>query len=1018
MLRAVLCATIVAGFPLTVGAAAAISEEIPIPGGTAAVAGAAGLREVPDRSRFVSEMTRLVSEAASRDRKNPGSPAGRVGTHLMLSAQLQRALAGLGPGPVSLADANDGDHRRRLTDLFQVIGLRLRSSRGAYTVESAGGDALGRARVLGTLGIDVASVAEALNRGRSVAIPLTSETVPVPLSAALWSDAILGRRVPPSELFGAIIGDDRATLLCHGLAGLDDETLEYVADRPQVLRTLYANAAVFAAFGSHLKIRGGRVASPGEALDQGARSIWEDLVEASTSQPERFIAGLFQRRAGRIAYLFDTIAELEPPRAAFALSLWMKDPTVRIAKARSLATAIAAAYPEWPTLERPFVRPLYDWGTVVNSISINADGSPGLPAAQRLWARAFDMQDLPQDPARELREDERDGVLDAAWLAQTVALADVRVRGRRVMQLAFGYRLFDGTSNPEDVLVAIGALPRYRMLLMSLERMGVRTPAVYAAAARRADALMRLDDRRGFVALSQFQGAVALLVRLASFASAPIEPLLTSLAAIPFSDGRPAGAIGEWVRSELLQGEGDTQAELLLLTALAGPDIETMARIDWEGGRYRFDPPDAELERLKQIRERQDGYSLDAAMGLLSAARSLGAASIDLDGIKRGIVALERLAAQLPPKAPPSPSDLVPGGAGSLPDPRAVVDEALRELGRVSRPQDVRRANEISDSLLEAADIVLAEVMSSLAYALSIGDPDGPTLLGGDVARRHDFGLASRAPGVRSERPWAVPEQHFDPGVPWHVSGSLLGLDLALAPLALKRLEGDGLLGPPSLGSNDRETFARSVALMNPYALTEAGRDTIGTSIARGRQRLAQARTTAELDSLADAVRMDGWRRRALHWNAAHEPTRMPSFFSVLEFLVLGGANVSELHAWGTAMTPIWGCMCLRMPAPNAWRSLTGRPQTGLFAISVPDVSLRVAAGLHELGLPAGLARSVLSVAMQQFVDTVRPNDGNDWLALVRGVDDLSRERMEDFVAAAAAAGGPLIPDTAAPRER
>ena len=65
---------------------------------------------------------------------------------------------------------------------------------------------------------------------------------------------------------------------------------------------------------------------------------------------------------------------------------------------------------------------------------------------------------------------------------------------------------------------------------------------------------------------------------------------------------------------------------------------------------------------------------------------------------------------------------------------------------------------------------------------------------------------------------------------------------------------------------------------------------------------------------------------------------------------------------------------------------------------SVPDMMLHVAAGLHELDLPAGLAKSVLSTAMQQFVDTVRPNDGNDWLALVRGALTMTRERFEDFV--------------------
>jgi len=311
---------------------------------------------------------------------------------------------------------------------------------------------------------------------------------------------------------------------------------------------------------------------------------------------------------------------------------------------------------------------------------------------------------------------------------------------------------------------------------------------------------------------------------------------------------------------------------------------------------------------------------------------------------------------------------------------------------------------------------VLGEVLSSVAYALALGDPDGATLLGGDVARRHDFGVGSRAPSVRQSEPWAIPEQHYDPGVPWHVSGSLIGLDVALAPLALQRLAGDGFLGPPLLGSNDRETFARSVSLMNPYALRDAERDRIGSAIQGGRQRVALARTDADFDALADTVHMDGWRRRALHWTAANEPERKLSLLSLNELFVLGGGRLSEVSAWGTAMTPLWSCLCSGMPALNTWRLLTGRPQAGLLGSAVPDVILHVAEGLRDLELPAGLAKRVLSTAMQEFVDTVRPNDDNDWLALVRGALNMTRERLEDFVAAAAGVGGPLIPAAAGGR--
>jgi hypothetical protein len=1023
MLRAVLCVSIVAAFPLSAGAAA--SEDIPIPGGRAALVDVAGIRAAPERARFVAEVTRLIFETSSRERRRPESPAGRASAHLLMAARVQRAL---GPaqtnGSVSLVGTRDGA-RRQFAELLNAVGLRLRERRGAYTVDAKefDEDPVYYVRLLAGLGIDVNALASALGRGDTLSITLPVETVPLPLSAAVWSDVIFERDVPPAEIFAAILADERATLLCHGLAALDDPTLDYLSAHPAALRAMYVNAGVFAAFGSQLKIRDGRLVTPGETQDEAARAIWEDLTEARVGDPARFIASLLERRAGRLAYLYDMVGELDPPHAAFALNLWMKDPVVRTARARALLEAATAAYPEWPAPQRPFVRPMHDLASLLNSVAVNADGSPAGPSGLGLWQEAFAAQELPDDAETRMRDADRKGAIDASWLAETVILTDVRLRGERLMQVAFGFRVFDAASPAHEVLVALRAFGRYRTVMLGLEQMGLRRSAIYVAAARRAAALARLEGDRAFVAISQFQGALALLVRLAWTGAVDanrIEALVESLSAVPLnSDGRLVGGIAEWLRSELLAEQGDADAEHNLIAALAGPPLSAPRVVEWEGAPYHFDLAAAEAERLRRVRRRQDGYTLDAALQLYSTARSLSAASIDVEGIARGAAAVERLQKLLPRKPPAMPSDLVPGGTENLPDPADVLERAHRELTRLARLREVERAGAVAAELAQAVDVVLAEVLSSIAYALTLGDPEGPTLLGGDVARRHDFGIGSRVPGIRAGRPWSLPEQHYDPGVPWHVTGSLVGLDIAMAPLALKRLIGDGLPGPPVLGSNDRETFARSVALMNPYVLKDVERDRIGTTLARGRERAAEARTDAEIDGIADAVRMDGWRRRALRWTTAHEPELKISFLSLVELFVLGGGDVAELHAWGSAMTPVWGCLCTRMPAPNAWRFVTGRPQQGVLATALPDLMLHVAATLHELDLPAGLARSVLGTAVQQFVDTVQPNDGNDWLALVRGAQEISRERFEDFVAAAAAVGGPLVPvASAATRDR
>src|SRR5476651_1806683 len=111
-----LCITIVAAFEGRPAASVVVSEEVPVPAGTEAVARALGIGTVPERGRFVAELTRLVF-AVSRNN----------------------------------------------TSLAEVL-LRLRHQ------------------------------------------PAT-ELVPIPLTTALWSDAVFHRQVAPDDLLFAILSD-------------------------------------------------------------------------------------------------------------------------------------------------------------------------------------------------------------------------------------------------------------------------------------------------------------------------------------------------------------------------------------------------------------------------------------------------------------------------------------------------------------------------------------------------------------------------------------------------------------------------------------------------------------------------------------------------------------------------------------------------------------------------------------------------------------------------------------------
>jgi hypothetical protein len=843
----------------------------------------------------------------------------------------------------------------------------------------------------------------------------------------VWSKAVFQRSVAPRDLVIEILANRQASLLCHGLAALDDETLEYLADHPSILTQIYLlGAEPFAVFAERIRVQGGRIVPPG---GHEAIPLWEIVVGASVTRPDRFLAALFTQTEGRMARLYDTIAQLDRGRQRFALGLWMSDSPARLDSMRAFAAASIAAWGDWrPLKAQPFVRQPYDLTALLMRVRVDAAGVPMAPSARSFWARVVESAELPADPARITSEFEDGRPIDAAWLAGLTAVGDIRLRAERLDQFAFGQRVFSGASPAEmsDVFVAVRAFRRYRMLMTTLERIGIRSPATYAAAARLASRISPLDPARAFVAIAQFQGALALLDRMrmvGSLDAGRTEALLNSLLAVPLSSSSQyLGGVLRWIAEDLRAAlPAGHSLDAVVQGALAGPDATSTAPIiEWEGRRYRVDVAAAERERLERVREKQGGATLELAIELAAAARRLTAAAPGTPG-PLTLATVQGVTAQLKAAAEEQLTrssqtalrmDAFAPGVVPPPDARESAIKAIDQLAKVTDISALTRTPRVIAELVDAADEAAAQALVSLVYAVDLGDPDGAALLPGDVSRRHDFGFGQKDTDQRLRAPWMTPRPDVSPGVPWHVDGSLLGLDIALAPIAMRRLSSDRALEAPTLSSNDREAFAIGFGLMNPFALTDTTRDAIAEAIESGGRRVLVMKDVAAVEAVADELDMDGWRRRALRWTVVHEPDRLESMFSLRELVALGDpADEIDLDPWGTSATLSDGCVCTRMPAPGRLPLFVGRRQIGLLATVVPDLNLHVARMLALLRLPARVAKYVLSAAVQDFVDEIRATDPDDWLSIIRGARAVPRDRIEDYVAAATA-DGPLVPDS------
>jgi hypothetical protein len=772
------------------------------------------------------------------------------------------------------------------------------------------------------------------------------ELVPLPLDPSIWRDTILLRPVADDAIIGAILQDRTGALIYHGLAGLDDETLAWLGPERETLQHMLRHAGAFAMFGSSIRVRAGRVVVPGGPDFEAA---WHAAIGADPAKPAAFIRRLFNDESGQLAWFYDAVSQLDDASLRFATGA-TGPPGARADRLRALLDVFDHVGPERRIEAQPFTRRTFDPALTLSVLRVTNDGTLVGPVDRGFWDRLFADEDRPFTN-KPMTGAGNSAPIDAAWLLSRFHKVPVDAGKRRLDTFLFAQRVFASQQDAGtvDQALALRGYMSFPALMMTLERAGVRSPAVMGTAATRADALGRIgDDRRQRAAILQFQSAIAIVDRMSrSRGVTPqrAEELIASLAAIDCTTRGYDGHLAAWVRKNLVpalrQVSGASGAEGRVLAAMAGVFDNEPRLIDWEGRAYRVSAARAEFNRLERARQQQRGLSLSDALALF-----------DKDAAKQA------------------------------PD---------REMA-------------------------LADAMTSIVYAAYLGDPEGPAMSGGNIAVRHELGI----PGANGPRgAWRLPsESHSGRG--WRISGSLLGLDAALARMALRRLDFNVMPPEPKLVSAERQTAALSVALLNAASLRDAERDEIAAALARGQARvMALDGDRGAIDEVARDAGLSAWRREALAWTAVNDRDQLGTQLSPLETMWLGkprGSAGNDFDNWGAAVLPLSGCLCLAMPRPRPWEPLTGRPSLGLLATRGADVAILVAAALASSRLPAELAPGVIAFAMQEVLDQARPSYMDDWSEFTRAARALSREALDDFIAAQAA-GGALLPKNTEDRQ-
>jgi hypothetical protein len=456
---------------------------------------------------------------------------------------------------------------------------------------------------------------------------------------------------------------------------------------------------------------------------------------------------------------------------------------------------------------------------------------------------------------------------------------------------------------------------------------------------------------------------------------------------------------------------GEAPSDRCLVRAVSGRGMPDGAGrvVSWEEERYHVDLGAATAVRLQQVRSRQNANSMDEVLELVDVAASLrqataapGAARTDAGRLRDVRLRLKRDRSSL--------------FGHAVPSLKASLDAAEALVASARNSQERRDA---ARRVLGDADLLLADVLASFAYAMAIGDPDASDLLNGDPALHHWFD-AKTGPAAG---PWRLPVEVQTVDRSWTVQGSLLALYTVYPRSWLRRLSVQSPGRGPRSEPRDVRGFGETAAAFNAYDLTDAGRDAIVQAIRRGRTLVAELVQTPErLWAKAGEAGVSEWRCRAALWTAAGDRTpraapsdgqpQIASFFSLAELLWLGdpGLPQAALDAWGVASRPVDGRLSVRMPQRHAWEDLQGPRGVGLMPTQVADVHLRVAEALFDLDLPAVLAPEIAARATWDVLTAADMTHRDDWFALIRAAQSIPPDEVLDYVSALTAIG-PLVPD-------
>jgi hypothetical protein len=228
-------------------------------------------------------------------------PNGRPTEFLLLLiryVQQARELSALA-GPDGVLHVSNCEEAK---PLLKVLGYRTRPDCGQHNIFLQTDDAQ-RAFLTVDSGFPLPQLEQSLRDAQTFTYAFASTRVPALLADSDWSRK---GNAKDWDLLDALLHDPALARFYWALSRMDSET-QVALRQTQALKKIVPSAAALDFYGTHIRIRSGRVLVPG---GPAAEAAWQDLVGAAPDVPAEFVPRLLARDNGWLAAYFDSLSRV------------------------------------------------------------------------------------------------------------------------------------------------------------------------------------------------------------------------------------------------------------------------------------------------------------------------------------------------------------------------------------------------------------------------------------------------------------------------------------------------------------------------------------------------------------------------------------------------------------------------------------------------------------------------------------------------------------------------------------